>query len=186
MLRFAITRGELVTVVGTEADRLVARCEELAAVGVEFLLLREKKLSAQELQKLAQRVQERTGGRALRVIVPGMDCGEAFGRHLPLAALPAERAMPSAGWVSVSCHTVDEVRIAHERQASAVLFAPVFGKTVDSVEVAPGVGLEKLREACLAAGATPVFALGGVTKANAAECVAAGAAGVAGIRMFFG
>ncbi len=180
MLRFAITRGELVTVVGTETDRLVARCEELAAAGVEFLLLREKKLSPQELERLARRVQERTGGSALRVIVSGMGCGAGFGRHLPLAALPAE------GWVSVSCHTVEEVRMAREEGASAALFAPVFGKTVGGVEVVPGVGLDKLREACAAAGRMPVFALGGISVANAAECVAAGAAGVAGIRMFFG
>jgi thiamine-phosphate pyrophosphorylase len=31
-----------------------------------------------------------------------------------------------------------------------------------------------------------VFALGGVTAANAAECVAAGAAGIAAIRLFAG
>lgn len=40
-----------------------------------------------------------------------------------------------------------------------------------------------LAEVC-AAVAVPVFALGGVTLANAASCIAAGAYGVAGIALF--
>ena len=69
-----------------------------------------------------------------------------------------------------------------------LLFAPVFGKWVDGIEVVPGLGpelgLELLRLACLAAEDTPVLALGGVTAANAAECLKVGAAGIAGIRTF--
>jgi thiamine-phosphate pyrophosphorylase len=67
-----------------------------------------------------------------------------------------------------------------------VLFGPVFGKTLDGVEVVAGVGLEGLREACGVAGEMPVLALGDVTAGNAVSCVDAGASGVAGIRMFFG
>ena len=48
------------------------------------------------------------------------------------------------------------------------------------------MGLERLREACLAASGLRVLALGGVTTENAVECLRAGAAGVAGIRLFQG
>jgi thiamine-phosphate pyrophosphorylase len=48
------------------------------------------------------------------------------------------------------------------------------------------MGLAKFREACQAAAPLPVFALGGVTSANARQCVEAGAAGVAAIRLFMG
>jgi thiamine-phosphate pyrophosphorylase len=47
----------------------------------------------------------------------------------------------------------------------------------------PAVGLEMLRAAA-AAVSIPVLALGGITEDRIADCVAAGAAGVAGISLF--
>jgi thiamine-phosphate pyrophosphorylase len=74
------------------------------------------------------------------------------------------------------------------------VFAPVFEKPgagssprTDSNSEArgTGIGLEALRRACAASiGGMPVLALGGVTPENAASCLRAGAAGVAGIRLF--
>jgi thiamine-phosphate pyrophosphorylase len=62
-----------------------------------------------------------------------------------------------------------------------ILFSPIFEKLSHQTQ-----GLEGLRQACAAAQGIPVFALGGVTAANAAECIAAGATGVAAIRLFAG
>ncbi len=207
MLRYAITDGRAGLRPGeAEAGRLAARCTEVARAGVDVLLVREKRLAAGELTRLTRRVVEavRATGAGMRVLVAGrVDVALAAGADgVHLSSAPGElrlaevrQLMPEA-YVSVSCHTLEEVRRAGEESLraggrrgegeSAVLFAPVFGKWIDGVEVVPGVGLEALREACVLAGALPVFALGGVTEANAPECVAAGAAGVAGIRMFFG
>jgi thiamine-phosphate pyrophosphorylase len=95
--------------------------------------------------------------------------------------------------VGVSCHAPDEVRRAEAHGADFAVFAPVFAKVMAPQR--PGVGVEALREACRrpgaplnvegpGAGPMPVLALGGITLDNACTCLEAGAAGIAGIRLF--
>ncbi len=193
VLRYAITTGSLRDAADeTRVRALVEQCGELAARGVDFVLVREKGLGAGALVSVCRRVKAVTGqsrvlvsGRPDVALAAGLD-----GVHLSAGVgelTPAEvrRVMPGA-WVSVSCHTGEEVARAFVGGASAVLFGPVFGKVVGVREVVAGGGLEALREACRRAGTMPVFALGGVTEGLAGACVEAGAAGVAAIRMFFG
>jgi thiamine-phosphate pyrophosphorylase len=98
--------------------------------------------------------------------------------------------------ISVSCHTLGEVNAARSRSPDCILFAPVFEKVILENEIGfdarqnprsaqklPGAGLALLEDACRAAAPVPVFALGGVTADNAADCLRAGAAGVAAIRL---
>ncbi len=103
-------------------------------------------------------------------------------RHRDANATPA---------VSVSCHSVLDILAAHDAGATLALFAPVFEKVLPGASALAGRGLESLAEASRAARQTsphqpelPVLALGGVTLENAAQCVAAGAAGIAAIRLF--
>ena len=77
---------------------------------------------------------------------------------------------------------MDETRAAQTVGADLALLSPIFA--TKSHPGAAVLGLEALADACQLAGAMPVYALGGVNKENAARCVQAGAAGVAGIRMF--
>jgi thiamine-phosphate pyrophosphorylase len=87
-----------------------------------------------------------------------------------------------AGIVSVGCHSVGEVAVARAAGADMALLSPIF-RTESHPEARP-LGLDALRAAARTAGKMPVYALGGVNAENAAECIAAGAAGVAGIRTF--
>ena len=82
--------------------------------------------------------------------------------------------------VGVSCHTPEEVRQAEQNGAAFTVFAPVFEKK--DAPVTRPTGLAQLGEACKAR--IPILALGGVTLENANECLAAGAAGIAAIRLF--
>jgi thiamine-phosphate pyrophosphorylase len=100
-------------------------------------------------------------------------------RLAPTSLLAGE--VPSAPLtVVVSCHAAGEVARAAEAGADFAAVAPVFEKP-DSPRKSV-VGLETLRQACRHK--IPVFALGGVTLANAALCRDAGAAGIAAIRLF--
>ncbi len=178
---------------------LVALAANWARGGVDYIQVREKDLAAGDMLVLAKRIVAavREEGRETKVLVNGpadvaLEAG-ADGVHLPgsatgSAADEARRMYRSAGReaiVSRACHNIEEFRAA--RYASLIVFAPVFEKVdTPAGDAAPGQGLGALSEACRAAAPVPVIALGGVTRGNAAECVAAGAAGVAGIRLFLG
>jgi len=72
---------------------------------------------------------------------------------------------------------------AADQGANFAVLAPIFEKA--HTDVRP-VGIDALRAACASTlpAELAVLALGGVTLANAGVCLAAGAAGVAGIRLF--
>ncbi len=97
------------------------------------------------------------------------------------------RAVPRDRFIlGRSCHGAPQPGHAH---VDYTLFAPIFAPTTGQ----PGRPLGSKQPAGLAAlqtwTAAPgsvVFALGGVTPATAADCLAAGAHGLAGIGVFFG
>lgn len=156
------------------------------ALGIEMIQLRERDLEAGELYALARSVLAMPNPHGSRILVNDRAdvalAAGAAGVHLrgQAVAPSAIRAMAPAGFlVGVSCHSVDEVQRAAGEGASFAVLAPIYptpGK-------GPALGLERLREAA-AAVAIPVLALGGVTAGRIPDCLAAGAAGVAGISLF--
>jgi thiamine-phosphate pyrophosphorylase len=200
VLRYAITdRAAYGGSPAYRLDSVVREATRWAAEGIEFIQIREKDLGAAELAELTRRVlvAVRAEGGATRVLVNSRaDIAAATGAdgvHLTAAGgqlLPAQMRSifvasgRSNAVVSISCHTIEEVRRASALGVDAILFGPIFGKAVDGVQVVEGQGLENLRQACVMAGHTPVYALGGVTEERLAECLVTGAAGVAGIRFF--
>ena len=170
---------------------LLHMVEDWSNGGVNFIQLREKDLDAPALQSLAQKVSARIdrSRSKLLVNVPAPEwaalarAANADGVHLagpprPDAAAIIRRCFPEA-IISLPCHSVDDVAAAVVQRAHLILFSPVFEKLSRQPQ-----GLEGLRHACSAAQGIPVFALGGVTAVNALECVAAGATGIAAIRLF--
>ena len=183
MIRYAISDRTLWP--GSNADcqaHLVRQAVTLAREGVDYFQVREKDLEEQALLALTIMVRDavHATGTRMQVVLNGPP---------RLAAQASVAWHTSAGQqggdscCSTSVHTLDEVE-QQRTLASLLLFAPVFGKTVGGRPVQPGAGLQRLREAVERANGTPVLALGGVTPRNAPLCLAVGAAGIAGIRLF--
>jgi len=199
VLRCAITDRSLLP--GDESQKQ-SRLLEYAALwarsGIDLIQLREKDLAPAGQVELAKKILEiiAAEGSATRLVLNAAPAialevpahGVHLPAHSPLRPDDIRRRYAKADLpppiVTVSCHKLAEVHIAQRNRADAVLFAPVFGKTVNGQIVTPAAGLERLHEACLAAGRIPVYALGGVAEENAPLCVAQGAAGIAGIRLF--
>ena len=163
--------------------------ERALAEGVEWIQVREKDLSARELCSLVRRVLTLPRPNATRVLVNtrvdvALVAG-AHGVHLSgnsISPHEVRRIVPTGFLIGVSTHSIGEVRIAEKESADFAVFSPIFAPISKTGYGAP-VGLVKLREAAESV-RMPVLALGGVTLQNAPDCVAAGAAGVAGVSLF--
>lgn len=200
MLRCAITDGAAADFVNTtQIDRLLNQVRRWTADGIDMIQLREKNLDAGALFALAEAILRVVGetNSSTKLLINGRaDVAIAAGAHgVHLTADPDEltphqvrelfthAALPRP-IVSISCHTPADIARAHHNAADFIFFGPVFEKRVQGELVSVGVGLEALALACEIAQEIPLMALGGVTQQNAASCLTAGAAGIAGIRTF--
>jgi len=190
MLTYYITdRRQL----GGDVSLLLERIAEATQAGVDYIQLREKDLSTKELEHLTQAAQLRVVDTSTKLLINSRTdiaiATNAHGVHLrsddiriPVAREICTQAGRAGMLIGVSCHTLEEVARAHKDRADYILFAPVFGKNG-----AGAAGLQSLRMACALAAvprSVPVLVLGGVIVENVADCIANGAAGVAGIRLF--
>lgn len=104
----------------------------------------------------------------------------ADGVHLGRSDLGAERAVAEGLLLGTSAASVDEAREGEALGAAYVGAGPVWA-TPSKTDADPAIGLDGLAEICRAI-SIPVVAIGGVEVSNAADCIRAGAAGVAVIR----
>jgi thiamine-phosphate pyrophosphorylase len=200
MLRYAITSRDLYP--GDELQQqtaLLRQASRWVADGIDLIQLREKDLPAADIAALAREILQAIAvatSPTKLLINSRPDIAIATAAHgVHLTAAPDELtpaqvrslyaiANSPAPIISISCHTLEDVQRARVNQADAILFAPVFEKIVAGQIITAGHGIDQLRAACLAASPIPVYALGGVTLKNAPACLDAGAAGIAGIRLF--
>lgn len=213
MLSYYITdRTQFAGTEGERQALLLRTIGCAAAARVDYVQLREKDLGIGELERLAAEVLRvmRSEGAARLLINHRTDVALAVGAdgvHLTGTDIAASEARALAAkvrsdryfFVAVSCHSAQEVRLAESHGADFAVLAPIFEKVGGDTSGAArnGIGLEELRRAAqkdhppdlrVEAGDTrrsfAVFALGGVKLERAGLCAGAGAAGIAGIRLF--
>jgi thiamine-phosphate pyrophosphorylase len=179
---------------------LLEKIEAAAAAGVDWIQIREKDLSgkdgAQLVRDALQRVEKSaaTGAAPVKVLVNdrldiALSVGAA-GVHLSDGGLPiveVKRLVKSSSTsgeflVGRSCHSLETAKEVESSGADYIFFGPVFTTPSKAVYGAPQ-GLKHLGEVCRAV-SIPVIAIGGITLANSPDCLAAGAFGIAAIRLF--
>jgi thiamine-phosphate pyrophosphorylase len=89
---------------------------------------------------------------------------------------------PADFLVGVSCHSLADAREAESAGAAYIFFGPVFD-TPSKRGMGEPQGVARLEEICRSV-AIRVLAIGGVNEQNAGDCIRAGAAGIAAIRLF--
>ena len=208
MQLYAITdRHQLPESESNQRAALISLARHWAQHNIEYIQLREKDLASSDLLELTKQIVSavRNENHATRILLngPAQIAVEAnadgvhFPAHAPANAAEQARDLFAAtgrdAILSHSCHSIKEILKAKEESQrnphatagnTLILYAPVFEKSITGKDLFPGRGLDALKAAVDAARLIPVFALGGVTHENAASCITAGAAGIAGIRLF--
>lgn len=154
------------------------------AARISLIQIREKKLSARNLFRLALDVVQIARGSATKILVndradiaaaAGADGVQLTERSLPPDVVRS--AFPDL-LIGISTHSVSSITSAAGKGADFALFGPIFA--TPNKERAQG--LQALTDACRAAPGFPVLAIGGVDETNYRQVMAAGSAGFAAIR----
>jgi thiamine-phosphate pyrophosphorylase len=170
-------------------EPLFALIQRALEIGVELIQIREKDWSPRSLSDFVGRVMRLPNPHASLVLVNGrpdvaLACG-AHGVHISSKDMAPSRLReiaPSRFFIGVSCHSREDMDRALREDADYVFVSPVF-RPLSKTDERPTLGLEGLRS-MVAGYPIPSFALGGITSETMADCIAAGAPGVAGISLF--
>ena len=192
---YLITSGAT-TIETTPASKEFASVLKLVAAAVaasvSLFQIREKNLQARVLEELTVKASELTCSSHTRLLVNDRaDIARASGAdgvHLTTQSLPPavmRRTFGSGFLIGVSTHSAEEARAACDAEADFAVWGPVFATESKRLYGEP-LGTTKLAAVAKDVAPFPILALGGVTIDNAKDCFAAGASGVAGIRLFEG
>jgi len=158
--------------------------EAAAEGGVRAIQFREKDLSLAEQRHLLQQIMPVVRRHGMRLLVNERvdlcQAVDADGVHLTSTGLPVPvaRALLAAGrLLSVSCHSVAEVKQAEANGADFAVLGPIYD-TPSKRPFGPPLGLAVLRQARQAV-SLPLFAIGGIRSEHLTDLFAAGADGVA-------
>jgi thiamine-phosphate pyrophosphorylase len=167
---------------------LITAAEELASAGVTLMQYRNKSGNAPAMLEQARKLRRhwRAGAPAPHVQLIMNDradlalVAEFDGVHVGQDDLLPEsvrRIIGAERWLGVSTHNPEQLAEADKTSADYLAIGPVFS-TSSKEKPDPVVGLEGVRRA-RSLTRRPLVAIGGITRANAASVIEAGADSVA-------
>jgi len=161
---------------------LITAAEELLSAGVTLIQYRNKSGDARVKLEQACELKRTVAGTAKLVMNDRADLclvAEFDGVHVGQDDLLPEsvRGIIGPRWLGVSTHNPEQVRDADQTSADYIAIGPVFS-TAGKERPDPVVGLEGVRRARQLT-RKPLVAIGGITRANAASVIEAGADSVA-------
>jgi thiamine-phosphate pyrophosphorylase len=190
---YAITSGATNSKTTPDDDEfsgILTLVEAAVEAEVSLVQIREKALSVRVLHELVKRAVEIAQGSSTRLLVNDrFDVARAAGAdgvqltEVSLSPRVVREICGAEFLIGVSTHSLEAARAARDGGADFVVFGPVFETESKSV-YGPPQGLEKLLEVTGELQGFPVIAIGGVTLDNAEKCFAAGASGIAAIKLF--
>jgi thiamine-phosphate pyrophosphorylase len=166
-----------------DALGLIAAAEELASAGVTLLQYRNKSDNARVMLDQASELKRRLGNNVKLIMNDRADLcliAEFDGAHVGQDDLLPESVRKIIGpdrWMGVSTHNPEQLQEADQTSADYLAIGPVFS-TSSKDRPDPVVGLEGVSRARQLT-RKPLVAIGGITRANAASVIEAGADSVA-------
>jgi thiamine-phosphate pyrophosphorylase len=186
----ALPRFYLITDLERQGEEKLEKAVAAAGRGgLRMVQVREKDRPRREVTRLVARLRgllpagtliiaNGTGRRPDFAAEVGADGIHLGGGNLKSVAA-ARRALPPGAIIGYSAHSSAELDRAAESGASYASLSPIFPPH-SKYSALPALGLEALKAACLTS-TIPVYALGGIDVARAAQVRAAGAFGAAAI-----
>jgi thiamine-phosphate pyrophosphorylase len=166
-----------------DTNALCLSASELTAGGVTLLQYRNKSGNARQMLEQARELKRLLGDSAKLIMNDRADlclAAEFDGVHVGQEDLSPEgvrNVIGGALWLGISTHNPGQIAAADRTTANYLAIGPVFA-TGSKANPDPVIGLAGVRQA-RALTRKPLVAIGGITRTNCREVIAAGADAVA-------
>lgn len=172
-----------------DVDTFLARLAAGLASGIRMVQLRVSRPSEREYRSLAVRAAKLCHGAGARLLLNAdpsyVARVGADGVHLGAQAVASlsGRPLPAGYWIGASCHDPEELRRAEAAGVDFAVLSPV--RETASHPERPALGWDRFSD-WIGDCKLPVYALGGLGRADLPTAMRCRAQGVAGIRAFWG